>query len=193
MPATRIRYWVLILTFFTSFIMYMDRVCIGTAAPAIMQDFNLSKIAMGWSSSAFNWAYAIFQVPGGWMADRFGARVVLAAAMGWWSLFTVATGLSFNAASLAMARFLFGMGEAAAFPASSRALVRWLPVGQRAFGQGFQHAGSRFGAAVTPPLVVFLMSRLSWHWVFYIFGLLGVFWRLDGMPTTEITLRIIPA
>ena len=178
MPATRIRYWVLILTFFTSFIMYMDRVCMGTAAPEIMKDFNLSKITMGWSSSAFNWAYALFQVPGGWMADRYGARVVLAGAMGWWSLFTAATGLSFNAASLAVARFLFGMGEAAAFPASSRALVRWLPARRRAFGQGFQHAGSRFGAAVTPPLVVFLMSRLNWHWVFYIFGLLGVFWAV---------------
>ena len=150
MPATRVRYWVLLLTFLTSFIMYMDRVCMGTAAPSIMADFHLSKIAMGWSSSAFNWAYALFQVPGGWMADRYGPRLVLAGAMAWWSVFTAATGFSFNAISLASARLLFGMGEAAAFPASSRALVRWLPISRRAFGQGFQHAGSRFGAAVTP-------------------------------------------
>jgi len=112
------------------------------------------------------------------MADRFGPRLVLAGAMTWWSIFTVATGFSFNAVSLAVARFLFGIGEAAAFPAASRALVRWLPVAQRAFGQGFQHAGSRFGAAVTPSIVVFFIIRLSWHWVFYIFGIVGVFWAI---------------
>ncbi|MBI3696943.1 MAG: MFS transporter [Acidobacteria bacterium] len=178
MPASRVRYGVLLLTFLTSFIMYVDRVCMGTAAPSIMADFHLSKIAMGWSSSAFNWAYALFQVPGGWMADRYGARLVLAGAMAWWSAFTAATGFSFNAISLASARLFFGMGEAAAFPASSRALVRWLPISRRAFGQGFQHAGSRFGAAVTPPLVVFLIARLSWHWVFYIFGIAGILWAV---------------
>lgn len=178
MPATRVRYKVLLLTFLTSFIMYMDRVCMGSAAPTIMKEFQLDKITMGWSSSAFNFAYALFQVPGGWMADRFGPRLVLAGAMTWWSIFTVATGFSFNAVSLAVARFLFGIGEAAAFPAASRALVRWLPVAQRAFGQGFQHAGSRFGAAVTPSIVVFFIIRLSWHWVFYIFGIVGVFWAM---------------
>ena len=178
MPATHVRYKVLLLTFLTSFIMYMDRVCMGSAAPTIMKEFHLDKITMGWSSSAFNFAYALFQVPGGWMADRFGPRLVLAGAMTWWSIFTVATGFSFNAISLAVARFLFGMGEAAAFPAASRALVRWLPVAQRAFGQGFQHAGSRFGAAVTPPIVIFLIIRLSWHWVFYIFGIVGIFWAI---------------
>ncbi len=178
MPASRARYWVLLLTFLTAFIMYMDRVCMGSAAPTIMREFGLSKIAMGWSSSAFNFAYALFQVPGGWMADRFGPRIVLAGAMAWWSLFTAATGMSFNASSLAAARFLFGMGEAAAFPAASRALVRWLPVSQRAFGQGFQHSGSRLGAAVTPPLVVYLIAALSWHWVFYIFGIAGIAWAV---------------
>jgi MFS family permease len=176
MPASQVRYRVLFLTFLTSFIMYMDRVCMGSAAPTIMREFGLNKITMGWSTSAFNWAYALFQVPGGWMADRYGARLVLAGAMTWWSAFTVATGLAYNAASLAVARFFFGVGEAAAFPASSRALVRWLPAAQRAFGQGFQHAGSRFGAAVTPPIVVLLIARLSWHWVFYIFGAVGIVW-----------------
>jgi MFS family permease len=178
MRASRVRYWVLLLTFLTAFIMYMDRVCMGAAAPTIMNEFGLDKITMGWSSSAFNWAYALFQVPGGWMADRYGPRIILAAAMTWWSAFTIATGLSWNALSLAVARFFFGMGEAAAFPAASRALVRWLPVSQRAFGQGFQHAGSRFGAAVTPPIVVFLIAQLSWHWVFYIFGAVGIVWAV---------------
>lgn len=173
-PPSKVRYRILGLTFVLAFIMYLDRVCMGLAQPAIMREFNLDKITMGWSVSAFLWAYAMFQIPGGWMADRFGPRVVLAAALTWWSIFTAATGLSYNALSLAVMRFMFGAGEAAAFPASSRAIVRWLPAEQRAFGQGFQHSGSRLGAAVTPPLVVLLIALFGWRWMFGIFGLVGV-------------------
>jgi sugar phosphate permease len=171
---TRVRYRILMLTFFLGFIMYLDRVCMGTAAPAIMKQFHLDKVTMGWSVSAFNWAYAFFQIPGGWMADRFGPRIVLAGALTWWSLFTAGTGLSFNALSLAATRFLFGAGEAAAFPASSRAIVRWLPLNQRAFAQGFQHSGSRLGAALAPAIVVFLMAIWGWQSIFFIFGAAGV-------------------
>ena len=145
----------------------------GTATPMIMREFHLDKITMGWSVSAFNWTYALFQVPGGWLADRFGSRMVLAAAITWWSIFTAATGGAFNAASLAVMRGLFGMGEAAAWPAASRSLVRWLPVHQRAFGQGFQHSGSRLGAAFAPTMVVFLIALSGWRAVFYLFGGVG--------------------
>src|SRR5690348_6871431 len=82
-----IRYKILATTFLVAFIMYLDRVCMGTAAPTIMREFGLDKITMGWSVSAFNWAYAIFQVPGGWLADRYGARWILAIALAWWSVF----------------------------------------------------------------------------------------------------------
>src|SRR5215471_11075004 len=92
---------------------------------------------MGWSSSAFNWTYALFQVPGGWLADQFGSRVVLAGAIAWWSLLTAPTGRASSGISLAVTRGLFGMGEAAACPAASRSMLRWLPVERRAFGQGF--------------------------------------------------------
>jgi MFS family permease len=171
--ASRARYRVLGLTFLISFVMYLDRVCMGTAAPTIMREFGLDKITMGWSASAYNWAYALFQVPGGYLADRYGPRFVLAAGLAWWSLFTAATGVSFNASSLTLTRFLFGIGEAAAFPSSSRAVVRWLPVEQRGLGQGVQHAGSRLGAALAPALVVFLLYKISWRWIFYSFGFLG--------------------
>ena len=166
------------LTFVTAFVMYIDRTCMGTATPYIQKEFGLSTVTMAWIVSSFNWGYTLFQVPGGWMADRFGARSILAAAMALWSVFTIATGMAFNATSLAFARFFFGIGEAAAFPAASRALARWLPINERAFGQGFQHAGSRFGAAVTPPIVVYLTYKLSWHWVFYIFGVVGIIWAI---------------
>jgi MFS family permease len=146
----------------------------GTATPMIMQEFGLDKITMGWSVSAFNWTYALFQVPGGWLADRLGSRIVLAAAITWWSIFTAATGISFSGTSLAAMRGLFGVGEAAAFPAASRALVRWWPAHRRAFGQGFQHSGSRLGAAIAPLLVVFLVSQFGWRSVFYLFGAGGI-------------------
>jgi MFS family permease len=175
---TRARYIVLLLTFCITYMMYVDRAVLGSATPAIMREFHMDKIAMGWSSSTFNWAYALFQVPGGWLADRYGPRLVLACALAWWSIFTSATGLVYSAISLAVTRFFFGVGEAAAFPSSSRALVGWLPVGQRAFGQGFQHAGSRLGAAMAPLMVMFLIARLNWRWVFYLLGITGVLWAI---------------
>ncbi len=176
--ATRVRYRVLGLSFFMAFLMYMERGAMGTATPTVMREFHIDKITMGWSVSAFNWSYALFQVPAGWMADRFGARIVLAGALAWWSLFTAATGFSFNASSLAITRFLFGAGEAAAFPAGSRAMVRWLPIEQRAFGQGFQHSGSRLGAALAPAIVAFLLAIWGWRPVFYTFGGVGILWAI---------------
>ncbi len=161
-----------------AFMMYMERGAIGAAAPKIMREFHLDKITMGWSISAFNWSYALFQVPGGWMADRFGSRIVLGVSMAWWAVFTAATGLSYSATSLGLTRFLFGMGEASAFPAGSRALVRWLPTRQRAFGQGFQHSGSRLGAATAPLFVVLLISVWGWRSVFFIFGIAGLLWAI---------------
>lgn len=171
---SRARYYVLCLSFIVAFVMYMDRACMGTATPMIMREFGLDKIAMGWSVSAFNFTYSLFQVPGGWLADRFGSRIVLSAAIVWWSMFTAATGLAWNAGSLAFMRGLFGAGEAAAWPSASRALVRWLPSSQRGFGQGFQHSGARFGAALSPVTVVYLVTWWGWRAVFYIFGLGGI-------------------
>lgn len=177
---THVRYNVLLLTFCITFMMYADRAVMGSVTPAIMREFHVDKIGMGWSTSAFNWSYALFQVPGGWLADRYGPRLVLALALAWWSIFTSATGFAYSAISLAVARFFFGVGEAAAFPASSRSLVRWLPASQRAFGQGFQHAGSRFGAAIAPLIVALFVAQLKLNWqsVFYILGTVGVIWAV---------------
>src|SRR5437868_11998266 len=117
---SRARYYVLGLSFIVGLVMYLDRACIGTATPMIMREFRLDKIAMGWSVSAFNWTYAVFQIPGGWLADRFGSRIVLAGAITWWSIFTAGTGGAFRAGSLAVTRGVFGIGEAAAWPAAAR-------------------------------------------------------------------------
>src|SRR5580704_9048162 len=90
---SKVRFGILGLTFFLFFIMYMDRACMGLVAPNMMREFRISKITLGWSVSAFVWAYGIFQIPGGWLADRFGPRRVLSGVLLWWSCFAVATGL----------------------------------------------------------------------------------------------------
>src|SRR5258708_16368927 len=102
--ASQVRYEVLSMSFLMAFLMYMERGAIGAAAPSIMREFHVDKIAMGWAISAFGWSYALCQIPGGWMADRFGPRAVLSVAMAWWALFPAAPALSFNAISLAAPR-----------------------------------------------------------------------------------------
>ena len=171
---TRTRYHILVLSFIVALVMYLDRAAMGKATTTIMNEFGVDKVTMGWSVSAFNWTYAIFQIPGGWLADRFGSRLVLALAITWWSIFTAATGLAGNAGSMAVMRGLFGMGEAAAWPAASRGLVRWLPASLRGFGQGFQHSGARLGAALAPVTVADLVAAWGGRMVFYIFGAGGV-------------------
>jgi len=173
---THVRRVVLWLTVAAYMITYMDRVVMSAAVPSIQKEFGFSLITMGWIVSSFRWAYALFQIPGGWLGDRFGPRRTLSAIVVWWSLFTSATTVAWNAGSMAAVRFLFGMGEAGAFPVATRSLSRWMLPSERGFVQGITHAGSRLGGAITPPLVVFLLVRFGWRMPFLCFGLLGVLW-----------------
>jgi sugar phosphate permease len=159
-------------------ITYLDRVNISTAAPLISKEFGFSKVTMGVIFSAFVWAYAIFQVPGGWLSDRFGPRGVLAGVVGYWSLMTVATAAAFSSASFIVVRFLFGVGEAGAFPGATRAMQLWYPRQERGFVQGVTHSASRLGAAIAPPLVVLIMTSIGWRWVFYLCGAVGFVWSI---------------
>src|SRR6478672_6328347 len=117
---SRTRHYILVLSFVVGLVLYLDRTLTGTATPKIMQEFHLDKIAISLSLAAFNLTYSLFQIPGGWLADRFGSRIVLAGAIAWWSIFTMFTGRAWSIISLAATRGLFGMGEAAAWPAASR-------------------------------------------------------------------------
>jgi sugar phosphate permease len=173
---TRVRYVVLSLTVAAYMITYMDRVAISAAVPSIQKEFGFSIVTMGWILSSFQWAYALFQLPGGWLGDRFGPRRALAAIVVWWSLFTSATTLAWSAGSMALVRFLFGMGEAGAFPIATRSLSRWMLPSERGFAQGVTHAGSRLGGALTPALVVLLIARYGWRAPFLCFGSVGVLW-----------------
>ena len=128
---TRTRHLVVGWTLAVAAIAYLDRVCISTAAPAIRAELGLSDGEMGLVFSAFTLAYALFEVPSGWFADRFGARLTLTRIVVWWSLLTAVTGLAWGLGSLLVVRFLFGAGEAGMFPATARAFARWLPRGEQ--------------------------------------------------------------
>src|SRR3974377_950765 len=140
------RWYILVLICVMYLITYLDRVNISTAAPEISKEFGFDKITMGWIFSAFVWAYAIFQVPGGWLSDRFGPRPVLATIVAYWSVMTAATAAATGAVSFIVIRFLFGVGEAGAFPGATRAMQLWYPRSERGFVQGITPRATRFGA-----------------------------------------------
>ena len=146
--------------------------------PALQEEFGFDESVKGFIFSAFNLSYALFQIPTGWLADRIGAKRVLSILVTWWSLFTAATGAAWNAVSLIVIRFLFGMGEAGAFPTASRAMARWMPIRERGFAQGITHTGSRLAGSVAFPLSGFLVIRFGWRPTFFIFGSLGLLWIL---------------
>ncbi|MFC2090307.1 MFS transporter [Bacteroidota bacterium] len=161
-------------TFFISLFMYIDRACISSAKDPIAGDLGLTDNQMGWVLSAFALGYALFQVPGGLLADKFGPRKVLAAIISLWSLFTALTGLAKSYASMLLVRFLFGGGEAGAFPGISRAVYTWIPMKERGTVQGINFSGSRLGAAFAMPLVAWLISSAGWRNTFIILGVAGI-------------------
>jgi len=155
---------------------YLDRVCISTAAPAIKADLGLRDSQMGLVFSAFTLAYALFEVPSGWFADRFGARLTLTRIVVWWSAMTAATGLAVGFRSLVAVRFLFGVGEAGTFPATARAYSRWLPEAERGRAFGLAIMMGALGGALTQPLVVTLLDVVDWRHAFALFGSVGLVW-----------------
>jgi len=174
MRPTRARRTMLAFALGATAVAYLDRVCISTAAPAIKSDLGLDDAQMGYVFSAFTLAYALFEVPSGWLADRFGARLMLTRIVLWWSAMTAATGLAQGFASLVAVRWLFGMGEAGVFPSLTRAFGRWLPVRERGAAFGLTLMAAALGGALTQPLVVALLSHVSWRKAFPIFGSVGI-------------------
>jgi ACS family glucarate transporter-like MFS transporter len=175
-PGSRVRHRVLALAVLLAAITYLDRVCISLTAPAMMRDLGLSKLQMSLVFSAFTLAYAIFEIPTGWWGDKVGTRKVLTRIVVWWSSFTIATAAAFNYASLLIIRFLFGAGEAGAWPNAARTFSRWFPVTERGTAQGIFFMGAHLGGAVTPILVTSMLAVMPWRAVFVIFGMIGFVW-----------------
>jgi MFS family permease len=157
---------------------YLDRVCISTAAPAMKSELGISDVEMGYVFSAFTLAYALFEVPSGWLADRFGARLMLTRIVVWWSAMTAATGLAAGFGSLLGVRFMFGVGEAGLFPSMARAYSRWLPARERGRTFGLALMTAALGGAATQPLVVTLLEWVHWRHTFMIFGVVGLVWAV---------------
>lgn len=176
LAPTKVRWVVLFLISLMYMLTYMDRSNISVAAPAITKEFGLSKTAMGFVFSAFLWAYAIGQIPGGWLGDRFGPRRVLLSIIPFWSLTVIFTGLTTGVPSLGVTRFILGLSEAGAFPIATRAMQLWFPKSERGIVHGVTHSFSRFAVAATPFVAVSIMVAFGWRTIFYIFGLVGFAW-----------------
>ncbi len=176
---THVRYAVLALTVIAYMITYMDRQILAVARPVIRDELGISLVMMGWITFGFRISYAVFQIPGGWLGDRIGARRALTIIVTWWSAFTAITALAWNAVSMLVIQVFFGFGEAGAFPIATRSLARWMRPTERGFAQGVTHAGSRLGAFITPPIVVLLIAKFGWRPAFFAFGFLGVAWAVS--------------
>lgn len=170
------RYIVLAFLCSLAFVLYLDRICISQAATDIKRELGLSNTDFGYVLAAFTLAYALFEVPIGWWGDKYGSRGVLARIVVGWSIFTALTGAAFGFMSLVAIRFLFGAGEAGAFPNTARILSRWFPTERRGMAQGLVNSVSQIGAAVAPPLTAFLMTQIGWRWTFAVFCLPGILW-----------------
>ena len=158
------------------FITYIDRVNVSTAADAFKTELGLSNTQVGFVFSAFAYPYLAFQVFGGWLSDRFGARKTLTVCALIWAGATIATGFSGGLVSLVIARFFLGFGEGATFPTATRAMANWTSVEDRGWAQGITHAFSRLGNTITPPLVALLIGLFSWRGSFFVLGAASFLW-----------------
>jgi ACS family glucarate transporter-like MFS transporter len=172
------RYLLVVLTFLLSLLLYIDRVCISAATDSIRPALGLDEKQMGWVLSAFALGYALFQTPGGLLADRLGPRVTLTAVVSFWSLFTGLTAAAWSFVSMLVVRFLFGASEAGAFPTMARAFYSWIPMSERGRVQGINFSGSRLGAAFALPVVAWMITAFGWRQTFVTWAVVGFGWAV---------------
>ncbi|OAV43368.1 MFS transporter [Lewinella sp. 4G2] len=165
-------------TFLLALIVLFDRIMISVAKDPVAADLGLSDKEMGWVLAIFALGYALFQAPAGAAADRFGPRKVLTAVVSLWSIFTALTGAAWGFISLLVVRFIFGVGEAGAFPSMARAIYSWIPLGERGIVNGINFSGGRIGAAIALPVVAVLIDNFGWRMSFVILGAVGVLWAI---------------
>lgn len=159
-------------------ITFMDRTNISVAAPAIAKEFQFTKTEMGLIFGAFGFAYALGQVPGGWLGDRYGARIMLTIVVLFWSVMTMGTALATGFTSMLAIRFLFGLGEAGALPATTTAVQNWYPKSERGSVNGVVHSCGQFAYTLVPLLAVTILMDWGWRAVFYSFGAAGAVWSI---------------
>ena len=176
-----------------SVITFLDRICIAIAGPRMQQELGISPEQWGWVLGAFILSYGAFEIPTGALGDRYGRRGVLARIVVWWSSFTMLTGLMTGLYPLIATRFLFGAGEAGAYPNMAGVVSKSMP-DRRAMAQGFIWGAGRAGGALAPLLVVPIQAAYGWRAPFFIFGAIGLAWcalwlRIYRDPAPEPTER----
>jgi MFS transporter, ACS family, glucarate transporter len=174
----RIRWLLIFWMFVISAVSYLDRVNISIAGQFIQSELHLTSIQLGWVFSAFVLGYALFQAPGGRLADRFGPRKVVALGTVWWGVFTALTAaVSLRIASalalLLTVRFVLGLGEAVVYPASNRLVASWIPSEERGLANGVIFSGVGIGAGVAPPFITYIVLHYGWRWSFWASALVG--------------------
>lgn len=172
------RYQLLLVFVIFAVITYLDRNSISVIGTKITDELALSDKQWGLVLGAFSLAYGAFEIPTGILVDKYGPRITLFRIVIWWSIFTILTGFVQGFYMLLIVRFLFGAGEAGAFPTASVAIARWFPAIQRGSIQSVVWMGSRLGGALAPFLSVMIANAYGWRSVFYIFGCLGAIWAI---------------
>ena len=176
----RVRWLLIVWIFVMSSVGFLDRVNISIASDYIVREYHLTNIQLGYIFSAFVFGYALFQAPGGRVSDRYGARRVITIATLWWAIFTsLATAIPRDIGNVVAAfiavRFMLGVGESVIYPASNRVVAKWIPTQERGRANGLIFAGVGAGAAVTPPLITYIMLHGGWRLSFWVSALIGVF------------------
>ena len=174
----RRRYGVLLSLSLMYFIAYIDRTNISVAAPLISKELGIDKTQLGLIFSIFAYPYTVMQITGGWLADRYGPRLVLFLLCVIWSAATLLTGAVSGALSLIVVRIIVGLGEGGAFPAATRAMTFWFPSQERGMAQGVTHSFARLGGAAAPPLVVGIVALWGWRAAFVALGVASAAWAL---------------
>ena len=174
----KMRWVVILLAFLAIAINYIDRANLAVAAPVIEKALGIGHAEMGFILSGFFWTYAVMQLPAGWFADRFGARIALPIAVGWWSIFTALTAVTTTVAGMFGCRLLLGVGEAGAYPACVKLVSQWFRVKERALATSIFDSGSRVGSALSIPVVALIIGTLGWKAAFVLTGALGLVWVL---------------
>jgi sugar phosphate permease len=176
--ASRFRWVILLMLGLMALITFIDRTNISITASEIAKEFDFSKTELGWIFGTFGFAYALGQIPGGWLSDRYGARKVLTAVVIFWSLMTMMTAHAVGLISMLVIRFVFGLGEAACWPAATRSMQYWFPKSERGMANGITHSCGQFATTLVPLVAVGIMTAFGWRAVFYIFGAVGIVWAI---------------
>jgi ACS family glucarate transporter-like MFS transporter len=173
-----LRFGIVVGTFLLAMLLYVDRILISVAKTDVGTALSLTDKQMGWALSIFSLGYALFQMPAGAAVDRYGARRILALIVTIWSFLTVITGWAWNFFSLLVIRFLFGAGEAGAYPGINRVVFSWIPMRERGTVNGINFSAGRLGAAFALPMLAWLIQSVGWRESFGILGGVGLVWAL---------------